>query len=219
MAKQKGVYGSHYTGQLGKAVVGSTWKDQKVLRTYSVPTNPNTAGQQAQRAKFKLSQVVASNILQLVIWPYWNPFANSQSGFNAFIGYNSQVVTGNDDFINIRSVVGSYEGVAQITTATYNATNGDVDISWPTAPVSIGDSLDREIALCLDFTEYDPDDKTPIVLAYLKDDMTRGDGFEQFNIRSGLTPSDIFVYLGMRQPATDSVLKIGTSVSKQCVAL
>jgi len=41
------------SGQIGRAFVYFPWKGIKCVREYIIPANPNTAGQQSQRAVFK----------------------------------------------------------------------------------------------------------------------------------------------------------------------
>lgn len=213
-ALQRGVYGQSFTGQLGKAVVGGTWKDKKTLRTYAVPTNPKTAGQVSQRGKFKISQVTASALLETIVKPYWNPFANSQSGFNAFIGLNSQRVTDNTDFQNIYVTSGSYEPVSVVNEVLYNATTGVTTFGWDGDPLTIGDEDDRSVLVLLDTTDYDASQKTPILLAATKIGATRITGADTLTIKSGLSIADIFGFVAFIQPAADPVLRVSNSTWK-----
>ncbi len=217
-ALQKGVYGQSFTGQLGKAVVGGTWKDKKTLRTYAIPTNPNTVAQVAQREKFKISQVAASSLLATVVQPYWNPFANSQSGFNAFIGANSQLVTDNEDFLNLLCVKGSYEAPASLTSATYNTADGATELFWSTTVQNIGSADDQSLLILLNKTDYDPTQKTPVLLSNFKVGANRSVGQDSFDIATGLTPSDLYFYLAFKQPAASSILRVSNSLSKVCAA-
>lgn len=63
MAKQHFAQG-YFTGKLG-AVVGSTWKSQKILRTWSTPHNPRTKKQQANRSKFTECVLAAQLAMQM----------------------------------------------------------------------------------------------------------------------------------------------------------
>ncbi len=53
--------------------------------------NPKTEKQQLVRSKFGLTSKLASNILHLLIHPYWNPIAkkNNRTGYNLFVGFNN----------------------------------------------------------------------------------------------------------------------------------
>ena len=215
-ALQGGNYGGHFTGQLGKSVVGATWKDKKTLRTYAKPTNPNSSAQQSVRGKFKLSQVAGSSLLETVVKPYWNPFANSQSGFNRFIGINSQRVSSSIDFISLLALSGSYEGVASIISATYATGTGIVSVQWSPTIQNIGSDDDEIIIIILDTTDYDPAEKTPILLSYYSKNTRRSEEYETVNLKTGLTASDIYVYVGTKQPIAQKVLRIGTTLSQAC---
>lgn len=217
-ALQAGVYGAYFKGQLGKSVVGGTWKNKKTLRTYAIPTNPNTSDQQAVRGKFKISQVVGSHLLTTVIHPFWNPFADGQSGFNAFIGLNSLRASDNENFIGLLVTSGSYEGIAAITTKTYNTANGQVIIDWDDSVQNIGNVSDRVVIVALDTSDYDPLVKTPILLSSVTTDKVRSDASEDLTLRTGLTPADVIVFLGTTQPAANPILVIGNSISGACVA-
>lgn len=218
-AKQTFGIGGPWEGQIGKVYVGGSWKGIPYIRKYVVPANPKTADQVEQRGKFKISQVAASTILSVVVQPYWNPGAIKQSGFNLFIAINNQRVSDNQDFVNILMTKGTYEPIKAITSATYNSVNGDVQINWSTVVENIGDNDDRIMLVVLNKTFYDPADKTPILLFKYTELATRADGSESFTFPTGLTPADLIVYLGVRQPAIDPKLRIGNSLSQACVAL
>ncbi len=217
-ALQRGVYGQYYTGQLGKAVVGGTWKDKKTLRTYVIPPNPNTASQQTVRGKFKLSQVFASRLLLTICQPYWNPFADGQSGFNKFIGHNSLVVSSNVDFVGVQTIFGSYEGLEEVLTATYNTGTGEILFTFPTAVLNIGNASDEIIVVAVSTEDYNPTAKKPILQTWMEKTIIRSAGSGSIDIVTGKDPAGIFVYLATKQPVADQVLKLGTSKSLVCSA-
>ncbi len=77
------------SGQLGKALVYFPWKGLDVVRSYTVPANPNTAAQQTQRGymnsavdEYHLAKYVAADKTA------WDRYAGAgalpMSGFNAF---------------------------------------------------------------------------------------------------------------------------------------
>ncbi len=217
-ALQQGVYGSYYTGQLGKATVGGTWKDKKTLRIYKKPSNPNTSAQQSQRGKFKISQVVASALLATIIHPYWNPFATSQSGFNSFIGINSQLATDNQAFTDLLITKGSYEPLPGIADSQYDTSTGNIDTTWDPNVANIGDPNDRVIMIVIDKSDYDPLQKTPILLTVVQQLVLRSAGSDGLTYKSGLLPADIFVALGVIQPASQTKLRVANSVIEVTVA-
>lgn len=76
-------------------VVGSSWKGIAVIKSRPLSVaNPNTAGQQAQRNR--MTGIVAQSriLLAALISPYWNPFAQKMSGYNAFVKENIDTFVG-----------------------------------------------------------------------------------------------------------------------------
>lgn len=78
------------SGQIAKMLVYFAWKGINVIRGYVVPSNPNTAGQQAQRTKFTNAvdkfHDTALIALDKTAWNLFATiFAEAMSGFNAFV--------------------------------------------------------------------------------------------------------------------------------------
>ena len=78
------------SGQLGGALVYFNWKGLQVVRTYSVPSNPNTAAQQSQRTAFAAAvdawHDVGLDADDVSAWNrYAATFSSPRSGFNAFV--------------------------------------------------------------------------------------------------------------------------------------
>jgi hypothetical protein len=219
MSKQTFGIGGPWTGQVGKTYVGGIWKGIPYFRKYVIPANPKTTDQVAQRGKFKICQVIASSILQTIIWLFWDPFAVKESGFNRFIGLNSQRVADNQDFLNSLIASGGYEQIAGITTLTYDTATGQVHIEWDVTVYNIGSPDDLVHLVVVDKTDYDPDQKTPILLSYVATPLKRSLNDTDITIRTGLTAANIFAYLFCTQPATEKILKVSNSISQVCVAL
>lgn len=77
-------------GQLGEVLVYFPWKGIEAVRTYVIPANPNTAGQQAQRALLTAAvsdfHTIGLVALDLTAWNrYATTLAAVMSGFNAFV--------------------------------------------------------------------------------------------------------------------------------------
>ena len=106
------------SGQLGKTLVGSTWKGIKVMREYVVPANPKTADQVTQRGIFTDSVYAWRNfITDTEIRAAWDRNALSsgkpQSGFNAAMSSLIQILAAGP----AASYAGSFvEGASQIVT-------------------------------------------------------------------------------------------------------
>lgn len=106
------------SGQLGKTLVGSTWKGIKVMREYVKPANPQTAAQVTQRNLFTASVYAWRNfITDTEIRAAWDRTAlNSgkpQSGFNAAMSSLTQILASDPDASYAESFV---EGAANIVT-------------------------------------------------------------------------------------------------------
>lgn len=110
MAKiQSGLFGP-VSGKIG-GTVGAVWKGIPTMRTKPVSvSNPNTAGQQAQRGKFASVVAVARLLLSSLIQPYWDPFSRKMSGYNAFV----------------RSNIGAFDADGLATPASFNAARGSL---------------------------------------------------------------------------------------------
>lgn len=131
----QGILGG-FSGKVGP-VVGGKWKEIDYMRSYVIPSNPNTAGQQTVRAKFAFLVSVARKLLTMLLQVYWDPFYSDMSGFNAFIKENySKIQSGN--VLNESAVItkGTLEGTSQnistyatatgVTTGVHNKTiNGN----------------------------------------------------------------------------------------------
>lgn len=63
MAKQNFLNGG-YIGKLGNTV-GQRWKDKKIVRTYAIPTNPNTPAQQEVRQLFATANKLAQQAMTI----------------------------------------------------------------------------------------------------------------------------------------------------------
>ena len=50
--KIRNVLGNRYRGQIGKAVIASSWKGRRYIKAYAVPHNPRSERQQANRDLF-----------------------------------------------------------------------------------------------------------------------------------------------------------------------
>ena len=87
------------SGQLGKTLVGTSWKGLKVMREYVKPANPRTADQVTQRNLFTDSVAAWRNYIDAaIIRAAWDRSAlvsgKPQSGFNAGMSSLIQILTG-----------------------------------------------------------------------------------------------------------------------------
>lgn len=93
MAKMlQGIFGG-VSGKIGNTI-GSSWKGIPVIKTKPLSVaNPRTSAQVNQRTNFKNCVAFASSVLSSIIKPLWDRFAIKQSGYNAFVGLNTQHFT------------------------------------------------------------------------------------------------------------------------------
>jgi hypothetical protein len=52
MAKISNVFGTTFSGRIGKKMIASSWKGHEYIRTYVKPHNPNTRNQRRARGRF-----------------------------------------------------------------------------------------------------------------------------------------------------------------------
>lgn len=72
-------------GKVG-SVVGSSWKGIATLRSLPLSvTNPRTAAQVGNRARFSDVVALATNLLSAIIKPLNDRFASAMSGYNLFV--------------------------------------------------------------------------------------------------------------------------------------
>jgi hypothetical protein len=77
------------SGQVGKAIVYSSWKGINYVRRYVIPANPDTAAQQVIRGYFT-DAVSAWHAETSTVRTAWTDYAKThglqESGFNLYVG-------------------------------------------------------------------------------------------------------------------------------------
>jgi len=205
----QGILGG-FSGKVGP-VVGGKWKDIDYMRSYVVPANPNTVGQQAVRTKFAALVALARQLLSNLLQPYWDQYYPSMSGFNAFISQNYDLAdaVGAIDKTAIMSL-GTLEGLTTVT-VEYNTGTGAVDFSWDGTIQGNGLATDNIFCVVMDETTQD--------FKYAGDPgaFTRVDNGANFTIETGLTATNligwVFAYRG-----TGANLVISDSVGEDATA-
>lgn len=122
----QGILGG-FSGKVGP-VVGGKWKDIDYMRSYVIPSNPNTAAQQAVRAKFGQLVEYGRALLAGVLQPYWDPFYSDMSGFNAWISQNYALA--DSDGILDRNAVMSKGTLTEQAISTATLVSTTVTIEW-----------------------------------------------------------------------------------------
>lgn len=127
---KQGILGG-FSGKVAN-VVGSSWKGIAVLKSLPLSVaNPKTAGQVAQRGAMTQIVIAARLLLASLLQPYWNPFSQKMSGYNAFVKENIATFTtaGFTTFASFFSMRGSLIGVV-VSSATASAGGSDVTVNW-----------------------------------------------------------------------------------------
>jgi hypothetical protein len=183
---QNGILGG-FSGKVGP-VVGGKWKDIDYMRSYVIPSNPNTVGQQAVRTKFSALVAIARQLLDTLLQIYWDPFHSDMSGYNAWMSKNYALLDGSND-LTASSIMakGTLEDMA-ITVATYNTVNGELSYEWD--GTIFGNGLATDYAYTVVY-----DKSTDLILFSGIQGELRGDEAETVTVPSGLTATNLFVYL------------------------
>lgn len=127
---KQGIFGA-MSGRVGN-VVFSSWKGVPVAKQRPASVaNPQTAAQTEQRNAMTGIVAAARTLLAAIIQPFWNPFAQGQSGYNAFVSEN--IATFDENGLatpeNFYSMRGSLLGVAGLS-ASANAATDVLNVSW-----------------------------------------------------------------------------------------
>lgn len=127
---KQGILGG-FSGKVAN-IVGSSWKGIPVIKSLPLSVaNPKTPAQTEQRNRLTGVVAAARTLLAALIQPYWNPFAQQESGYNAFVSENianfaAGVFT---NFANFFSTRGSLLGVVQGASSASAGTN-TITIPW-----------------------------------------------------------------------------------------
>lgn len=147
MAKLSGpLFSLSAGGQLAKTLVYSRWKGIPDVRSYVVPSNPKSSGQQTQRGYFTDS-VDAWHTTGLTADDIeaWNRAANNaprpQSGFNRFVGLLTDLfvagLTPGDQAMGFQGAV-TDSGTGQVDMVVHEGGNAaHVNFKWGYTPTSL----------------------------------------------------------------------------------
>lgn len=138
-----------YDGKVGQTV-GSKWKNQATLRTYSKPSNPNTEAQQAVRGAFaSITSFVALFADQI---KYLNALDTSgMSVRNAIIKLNKDKMNGST--IDFSTLVVSKGGLQKPINAALTNDSGTPKFTW-SAPTATNFTAEaKAVAIFVDPTD------------------------------------------------------------------
>ena len=202
-----------FTGQLGKTIVGFKNKQAKVIRSYTIPANPRSVGQVAQRDKFRLCAKVAQKELVNIIRPFWNSKNSKYSGYAAFNKENVKLVADGDSFGDLLITSGSYPSIPLTASTTYDVTSGELQPVWTeTTPVN-GAATDIAVVLIIVVDKWDTATEKYVLKTYYSEADTRADGTQAtlITIETGIALTDIFIFCGVRNVATATTMYTGDS--------
>jgi len=140
MAKIIGVQ-TGWKGKVGNMIF-SMWKGVQVAKTMFIPSNPQTAAQQANRGC--LGSIVEQFKKIAVTWirPIWNEFASgSQSGWGNFISRNKLAMGSTFDITDAIFSHGTLEGIVDLA-GTYDTATGELIATWDDAVYGNGSADD-----------------------------------------------------------------------------
>lgn len=122
---------ANWEGKVGQTV-GAKWKNKSTIRTYTKPSNPNTAGQQSVRGVFaEMTSFVAMFADQIKYLSALN--TAGQSVRNAIIQANKAQIM--DGTFSKTTLLISKGGLQKVAGESAQATSGKVTVTWtkPTA--------------------------------------------------------------------------------------
>ena len=200
-------------GQIGKSQVYASWRGVPYARQLVVPSNPNSAEQQATRTVFASLQDLWKRLGALSVAP-WTAFATGRpfTDRNAFTGQNVRALRGKEDRADYIGSPGARGGVAPTAVsadATMNAGEIDVTITAPPAPT--GWTLTQAVAFAM--LDGAPNSKVPNPIAEGSDDEPEA-GTTNVVTLSGLTSSEphvVAAWLVWMKP--DGSLAYGASLT------
>lgn len=79
------VFGTEFSGTIGKSMIASSWHGKPYLKAYAVPENPRTERQQANRGKFGVAKGPWRQLTDAER-EAWDRAAKGMSGWNLFVG-------------------------------------------------------------------------------------------------------------------------------------
>ena len=191
-------------------MVMSNWKGINTARAYAVPANPNSTAQQAQRGKFATVVALAQNLLGTLITTFVNPFAVQMSGFNYFIKLFIANATSEGLVTALCQVTKGTLESTSISSAIYNTSTGDLEVTFPTSASGNGTSDDNVSLLVLD-------NATNAVLGYGTNLGTRSVGSVNVTIPTGLLAADLVAFIWLSR-GTGSEFIVSNSIGSVCSA-
>ncbi len=182
MAKTLGVF-KNWSGKVGD-IVYSKWKSLQNVRAYTIPTDPETPAQVAQRSKI-VELTAAFNGIRISeiekIWKTNNRPTNT--GWNNFFSKNLRLGTipGFDELVLSK---GSLERIILID-FTYNPISGLATVEFHQAGSVNGNGIDDVIIIIMHDLS---------MLFYSSGDVIRSDGTVNLDIGPGISSGTLYCF-------------------------
>jgi hypothetical protein len=147
---KQGILGG-FSGKVG-SVIGSSWKGRAVMKSQPLSvSNPNTAGQQSQRTKFKSITQLGSTLLSGYVQKVCNVISGSITGYNLFVQTNKAAFGSTGEFVPASFYVGGgnrpvVSAISSCIKTTDNAL--EIDFTRVAGESSIYDT-DKAVFVCV----------------------------------------------------------------------
>jgi hypothetical protein len=161
-------------GKIGQ-FVGSSWRGKDYIKTFTPPSNPNTAGQAAVRTVFLHTAHIAKAIYEPVLKPYTFPKPRKLTAYNRMIQINKAMFS--DLSWNPKKL--------QILTGDLKPENLD-RVEWGAGP------YDMEVYWTPDTTRQEGKDDVAIAIAHYEGNETTAYGFAAR--KDGLIEMDVSIF-------------------------
>jgi hypothetical protein len=124
-----------WSGKLGDTV-GSKWKDKKTLRSYAVPSNPDSPAQQLTRTNFgRMSKIFMTFADQLK--PLTALDVKGMTVRNALVKLNKDIITNPEGDWDGKPLMISTGGLPLLPTFSGTSTETSQTITWTSIPLPI----------------------------------------------------------------------------------
>lgn len=178
------------TGWKGKVgnIVFQMWKGVQVVKTRTIPENPQSPGQVTNRTLWQLFVLMFRIVLVPLVHKFWNPFEGSKnSGWAKLIGVNMLEQAGAViDYEKIIIAQGALPNEA-ILTATYDDATGAVVVTWEST-CGAGGAVDDLAQLAV----YNKDLNR---WCFDSAEVTRVDETATVTMSDGLVITNLFIFL------------------------
>jgi len=200
------------TGKCG-AFIFQMNKGVQIMKTFAVPSNPNTSEQQTVRTVFRTLVACFKPLATTWIRYFWNPFTVSNGqGWGNFIGFNVDAMGSTFALPQASLSRGSLEGVYELA-ATYDTATGIVAGTFYGTIITNGADADKASIAVFDADSGE-------LLGFDFATAERSDEEINITVGKGFTATDIniFVSLSSLAPGVGTLVDCSNSNQATCTA-